>query len=154
MLCIDVYNASLRKPLPIAKVERAVRTALTKEKVRTAQVNVVFVNDQDIHTMNKTYLQHDYPTDVITFSLEEETMDGEIYISVETAQQQAQEYNVSLTNELMRLAIHGTLHLIGYDDATVAGRQQMHQLENLYLEQCLTAVPSKRTSRRTRSSNR
>lgn len=58
---------------------------------------------------------------------------GEIYISAETAEKQANEYGVSLTNELMRLTAHGALHLCGYDDGTEADKEAMHKLENKYI---------------------
>ncbi|MBK7986366.1 MAG: rRNA maturation RNase YbeY [Ignavibacteria bacterium] len=84
--------------------------------------------------MNRKFLQHDYPTDVITFPLEDNPLEGEIYISIDTAIEQARDYNVSVAQELMRLAAHGTLHLIGYDDSTDEERARMSELETLYIE--------------------
>ena len=73
-------------------------------------------------------------TDVITFPIDEEPpIYGEIYISIDTARRQAEEYGVSLRNELCRLAVHGALHLAGYDDATPKQREKMHNLENQYI---------------------
>lgn len=96
-------------------------------------MSVAILTDEEIHQVNKEFLEHDYPTDVITFSLEEDCIDGEICIGLETAQRQAQEYGVSLRNELMRLAAHGTLHLVGYDDATDEERRAMSVLEDKYI---------------------
>ena len=78
--------------------------------------------------------RYDYPTDIITFPLEDEVLDGELYISLDTAARQAKEYGVSLTNELMRLVAHGTLHLVGYDDATDQQRKEMSRLEDNYIQ--------------------
>lgn len=130
---IIAYNDTPQKRLPFAKMKRVVERVLKGEKVRNAQVSIVMVSDASIHAMNRQYLQHDYPTDIITFPLEEESIDGELYISVETAQRQAVEYGVSLTNELLRLAAHGTLHLVGYDDTSDEQRAAMKILEDRYI---------------------
>ena len=130
---IEIFNSSSLKYLPIKKTQKAVETTLKGESVSNAEVNVIYMDDPDIHQMNQEYLNHDYPTDVITFPLNETPLEGEIYIGAETAVKQAEEYKVSLTNELLRLVIHGTLHLCGYDDATDEERHDMHLLENKYL---------------------
>lgn len=130
---IEIFNSSSLKYLPIKKAQKAVETTLKGESVSNAEVNVIYMDDPDIHQMNQEYLNHDYPTDVITFPLNETPLEGEIYIGAETAVKQAEEYKVSLTNELLRLVIHGTLHLCGYDDATDEERHDMHLLENKYL---------------------
>ncbi len=83
--------------------------------------------------MNREFLQHDYYTDVITFPLEEKPLEGEIYISVDRAREQAAEHNVGVYHEVRRLAIHGTLHLLGHDDATTQEREEMRSLENHFL---------------------
>jgi probable rRNA maturation factor len=133
MFTIEAYNTTSIARVPLAKMRRAVHNVLEGEGITEATVNIVVVDDVSIHEMNKTYLQHDYPTDVITFSLDEEGLSGEIYISAETAREQAKEYGVSFTNELMRLAAHGALHLAGYDDASDEERARMRQLEDTYI---------------------
>lgn len=133
MLTIEAYNTTSIVRLPLAKMRRAVQHVFEGEGIAEGAVTIVLVDDTTIHEMNKTYLQHDYPTDVITFSLDEEPLSGEIYISAETARNQAEEYGVSVTNELMRLAAHGALHLAGYDDANDEGRAQMRRLEDKYI---------------------
>jgi rRNA maturation RNase YbeY len=117
-------------------IERVLRGEKWRKKpIKSASVSVILVDDPTIHAMNKEFLQHDYPTDIITFPLEEDTIDGELYISLDTAARQAAEYGVSFTNELMRLAVHGTLHLVGYDDATDEERKEMSRLEDRYIQQ-------------------
>ncbi len=135
---IHIFNDTERKFIPKAKMQRVVENVLRGEKwrgkpIQSASVSIVLVNDAKIHAMNKEFLQHDYPTDIITFPLEEETIDGELYISLDTAARQAEEYGVSLTNELMRLAAHGTLHLVGYDDVSTEERKEMSRLEDTYI---------------------
>lgn len=121
--------------LPKKKIEETLRRTFIGEKVAVAVIRVIYLGDSDIRKMNKEYLNHDYATDVITFSLGEKDTEGEIYIGVETAKRQAAEYKVSLTNELMRLAAHGALHLCGYTDNTGNGRKKMHELENKYINE-------------------
>ena len=114
----------------ISSVERAVKA----HKVKHARIDIILLTDRRIRTLNKQYLQHDYATDVLTFPLDEQPLYGEIYVSLETARRQANEYGVTVVNELARLAVHGALHLLGYDDADPADRQVMQELENTYIE--------------------
>ena len=135
---IRIFNDTEYKPIPRAKMRKTMERVLSGERwksqpIEEASINVALVDDKAIHAINKEFLQHDYPTDIITFSLEEDRIDGELYISIDTALRQAAEYNVSLTNELMRLAAHGVLHLVGYDDANDEARAQMTALEDYYM---------------------
>lgn len=134
-IIVNVFNDSSFKRLPRNKLKSALVNAFKHEKVRNAIVNIVFVNDSKIRELNKAYLKHDYVTDVIAFSLGEDNkiLEGEIYISIETAMNQAMEYKVSLTNEIMRLGVHGALHLAGYGDNTIAKKELMHKLEDKYI---------------------
>lgn len=119
--------------IPIEKTEQIVRNILTDYKIDNSLVNLIYLNDENIHAINKEYLNHDYPTDVITFVLDEDEKEAEIIIGVETAAENAKEYEVTHESELLRLAAHGTLHLLGLDDHTDDERQNMHELENKYL---------------------
>ncbi len=130
---INVLSESFDRKLPKKKIKDAVIKVFAAESINDANVDIVLCSDNYIQSVNKQFLDHDYATDVISFNFEEEILNGEIYISVETAEVQAKEYKVSLTNELMRLAVHGALHLIGYDDGDDESRQKMHELENKYI---------------------
>ncbi|GAB5466469.1 MAG: hypothetical protein Kapaf2KO_19050 [Candidatus Kapaibacteriales bacterium] len=137
-----VFNSSGIKLLPIKKVEEISKLVLNDAKSRFdidkshIEVNIVYLSDSEIHKMNREYLNHDYPTDVITFTIENEgdRLEGEIYIGAETAKRQASEYNVSTTDELMRLALHGCLHLLRLDDQTKEQKAKMTKEEDRYLE--------------------
>jgi rRNA maturation RNase YbeY len=84
--------------------------------------------------INKRFLNHDDVTDVIAFPLEDGMgMDGEIYVNLDRAKSQAQEYRVSQLEETRRLLIHGVLHLLGYDDGTKKDRERMRKKEDVYL---------------------
>lgn len=118
------------------KLKRAVERVLKGEKERTsAAISLVLCDDKTIHELNIRYLGHDYPTDVLSFPLSEgEPLVGEIIISVETAERNAKRFRQTLEQELLRLAIHGTLHLLGYDDTTSQQRKRMRQKERKYLK--------------------
>jgi rRNA maturation RNase YbeY len=134
MYKIDFTNTTNHKRLQYKKIRKAVENVLRGEKINEADISIVFMNNDDIRDINNRYLKHDWETDVISFPLDENPLTGEIYIGLEVACEQAKEYKVSLTNELSRLAIHGVLHIIGYDDSTDIDRENMTKLENKYLE--------------------
>jgi probable rRNA maturation factor len=136
-MTIEVYNSTTKQKLPKKKIETDVFNVFNEEKFEVNGITkIIFVDDEEILHLNNEFLQHNYTTDVITFVISEDTndFDAEIYISVDTAIVQANEYKVSLQNELRRLAIHGALHLAGYDDSTDELRAEMHTKENFYLE--------------------
>lgn len=131
---IRIFNDSGVKKLALSKVEKAVKRSLKGEGITKAEINIIYVSDKDIKKINKKYLNHNNITDVISFKLDENVIDGEIYIGTGKAMAQAGQFKVSLTKELMRLAVHGTLHLLGYEDDTENKRFDMFKLENKYIE--------------------
>ena len=87
--------------------------------------------------MNRDHLDHDYPTDVLSFPLSEgEPVEGEVYVDLDMAAERAPEFSTDFSREAARYVIHGLLHLAGYDDGSDAGRQTMRSLENRYLARC------------------
>ena len=105
-------------------VEKVLYSAMEKEKLDHTSFNVIIVDNKYIHELNKTYRGIDRETDVITFALEDEDsvvvpdnerILGDIYISIDKARSQAEEYGHSLLRELSFLAVHGFYHLLGYD---------------------------------------
>jgi probable rRNA maturation factor len=132
-ISISVNNSTSQRLSAKQAIIKAVELTLHGERIEHAVIEITIVDDKEIRRINNEYLQHDYTTDCITFPLANEVVNGEIYISIDTARVQADEYNVSLKNELMRLAVHGTLHLIGYDDKTAELRTLMNELESYYI---------------------
>jgi len=98
--------------------------------VNSLQIN--FVDDDYIHEINKTYLNHDYSTDIITFNYSsvKNALEGEIYICIKDAIDNSQKFNVNLDSEIVRLVTHGILHLLGYDDITIPKKKKMKTLED------------------------
>jgi len=123
-------------------VSAAIEAALT-HRGRSGQITVTLVDDGEIHEINRTYRNVDRPTDVISFPSEEgeciaEIPDGflgDIIISVPRAQAQAEEYGHSFRRELSFLAVHGTLHLLGYDHMTEEEAKEMFGLQEEILKE-------------------
>jgi probable rRNA maturation factor len=121
------------------KIRHAVQVTLRGEGLEEpVQVSLVLCDDATIHALNRQFLGHDYPTDVLSFPLNAPTPDGkhllgEIVISVETAERNARRYRQPLERELLHLVIHGILHLLGYDDTTPKNRRRMRRKELAYL---------------------
>jgi probable rRNA maturation factor len=131
-------NVSSEKKINVRKILVHKLIGLLKKELNfsISQLQIVFVNADEIHNINKEYLNHDYSTDIITFNYSEEKdkFDGEIYISVEDAAENAQRFDVTVNNEIIRLIIHGILHLLGYDDIDAKDKRVMKKLENSLVE--------------------
>ena len=85
--------------------------------------------------MNVQFLEHDYNTDVITFDNSvEQIVSGEIYVSIDTVKENASNYKISLKLEVLRVFVHGVLHLLGYDDKTNEQRAEMRLMENRWID--------------------
>lgn len=112
------------------------------------EMSITFVDDKEIHAINKEHRQKDRPTDVISFALEEEDLSGfdfdleelglprnigDLFISVDRTKEQAEEFNHSFDRELGFLTIHGFLHLNGYDHMTPEDEKEMFDLQRKIL---------------------
>jgi len=98
------------------------------------EINIIITNDYELNKINKKYLRRNNYTDIITFDYSTESeINGELFISIERIQENAINYRVSEKNELLRVIIHGLLHLIGYDDNEKKRIRKMKSMENYYL---------------------
>ena len=99
-------------------------------KIHNLPIN--FISSEEIHELNKTYLKHDYSTDIITFNYsgKNDILEGEIFISVDDASVNSEKYKVHFSNEIIRLIVHGILHLLGYDDQDKVSKSKMKKEEN------------------------
>jgi len=98
-------------------------------------LEINFISSDKIFKINSEYLNHNFTTDIITFnySNQQKKLDGELFISIDDASENAQKYNVDLQEELARLIIHGILHLLGFDDQHKKDKIKMKQQENKLL---------------------
>lgn len=95
-------------------------------------LEISFVHSSQMKNVNRSYLKHDYATDIITFqySNDKNNIDGEIIISDEEASKNAKRFKTSVRGEIIRLIIHGVLHLLGYDDQNAGDKKLMKKIEN------------------------
>jgi probable rRNA maturation factor len=117
-------------------MRQAARAVLEGEDVCDYEISLAFVDNPTIHTLNKRYLEHDEPTDVLSFPLSEpnaKKLAGELVIGAEVAKAQAESRGHEVQAELALYVIHGMLHLCGHDDKTTAGATRMRERERHYL---------------------
>jgi probable rRNA maturation factor len=117
------------------RLRSAVQTVLHGESVESATISIAIVDDATIERLNRGYLKHDGPTDVLSFMLEADgtRLDGEVIVSAETAAKSAVHFGWDTGDELLLYVIHGTLHLLGHDDETSEARSAMRERERHYL---------------------
>ncbi len=116
MITVHV-NPGARDEVEPELLDAAVRLALRSEGVDAGEVSLTLLADDAIRDLNRDYLGHDRPTDVIAFALhaDGEPILGDVYLGLDQARRQAEPEGVTVEEELARLAIHGTLHVLGYD---------------------------------------
>jgi probable rRNA maturation factor len=146
-ICFSMHHLTLHNRQSIPIDERLLIEQLTAvlqaEHIAAAEVVMALVDDAEIHRINREFLEHDWPTDVISFSYAENdeipqgtglrgagrTLDGELVVSVETAARCAGVHGWSFHAELLLYCVHGLLHLCGYDDLTDDERPVMRRRE-------------------------
>ncbi len=132
---VYVFNETSEDFSKVEKdLKKILKYALKLEKVKKAECNVILVDNKKIHEINKAYRGIDRETDVISFALEdnldikmEVRILGDIYISVDKAKEQAESYGHSFKREISFLAVHGLLHLLGYNHEEKRDEEVMFQ---------------------------
>jgi probable rRNA maturation factor len=134
---VSVSNRQSRHVVDERQLVSAVRSILDGSDFSSANVSVAVVDDATIHELNRRYLNHDWPTDVLSFALEDDGahLEGEVVVSADTAAASAAEFGWSPAAELLLYVIHGTLHLVGYGDKSPADERQMRAAESRILRQ-------------------
>lgn len=140
----EIHNLTQDNPkFEISIMKKYLKKCLKMEHVSNAVFNVILVDNKKIHELNKEYRNIDKETDVISFALEDENKEdfslknrvlGDIYISIDKARSQAEEYGHSLKRELSFLAVHGLLHLLGYDHMNKKAEEVMFKKQELVLD--------------------
>ncbi|MGD2122474.1 MAG: rRNA maturation RNase YbeY [Gemmatimonadota bacterium] len=130
---------------PEALLEKGCRAALHACGTRHGEVSLTLLDDAGISALNQDYFQKDFPTDVIAFSLHApgDPVLGDVYLGYEQACRQADELDIRLEEELLRLAIHGTLHVLGFDHPEGEDREEsdMYRTQEELLSQVLAGPP-------------
>lgn len=125
-------------PIDRSQMRHVARTVLEGEGVADHEISLAFVDNPTIHRLNRQYLEHDEPTDVLSFPLSEpnaKRLAGEIVIGAEVANEQATHRGHDVAVELALYVIHGLLHLCGYDDKSLVAEMRMRARERHYLAQ-------------------
>lgn len=120
----------------IRRIKKLINTISEEEAKVIESLSIVFTTDDYLLELNQKYLSHNYYTDIITFdygSTSSVRLNGELYISIDRARDNAKEFKDSVQNELRRLIIHGLLHLVGYKDKTAEEKSIMTNKENYFL---------------------
>ena len=141
---IEIFNQTNEDIDELETVEKVLLKASEKEKLENTSFNLIIVDNDYIHELNKNYRNIDRETDVITFALEDDDsmvlpddirVLGDIYISVDKARSQAEEYGHSFLREICFLAVHGFYHLLGYDHMTPEDEKIMFKKQEEVLEE-------------------
>jgi len=123
------------------------------EQLSGARFSIVFIGTAAMRRIHRTYFGDPASTDIVTFSLEKDSIDAEIYINVVRARSQARRYGVSVRNEMMRLIVHGVLHAAGYDDSAARSRARMMARQERYVRDC-SVIQRKKTEKDDARKNR
>jgi probable rRNA maturation factor len=135
MLEVSCANLQTRQ-IDEARLIAGVRAVLQTAGVSSGEVSLTVVDNARMHELNRRHLDHDYPTDVLSFLLgfDGQRLDGEIIVSADYAADEALRYAWPAADELLLYAVHGALHLVGYDDTTPEAAARMRQQERTILD--------------------
>ena len=140
---VEIFNQVDQDILELDEVKKVLYKAMEKENLENTSFNLIIVDNEYIHELNKNYRHIDRETDVITFALEDddtlivggdERILGDIYISIDRARSQAEDFGHSLLRELSFLAVHGFYHLLGYDHMTEEDEKVMFKKQEEVLD--------------------
>lgn len=139
----EIFNELDYEISETSDMKKVLEIAIKEEELKDVEFNVILVDNNYIHELNKNYRKIDRETDVITFALEdneevneeEHRLLGDIYISVDKAKSQALEYGHSFKREICFLAVHGFLHLLGYDHMNKHDEEIMFSKQELILNE-------------------
>ncbi|WPP48123.1 rRNA maturation RNase YbeY [Catalinimonas niigatensis] len=123
-------------PSILSSVPSWISSATNDEGFNLENLNFIFCSDAFLLQINQEYLQHDYFTDIITFDNSEisHVIEGDIFISIPRVEENAQSLQITFLHELLRVIIHGVLHLLGYDDKDDNSKSFMRKMEDKYLD--------------------
>jgi probable rRNA maturation factor len=143
---VEVNNRQrILAPLDSSRLVEAARRILSEAGYTRGEVSLAIVADDEMQQLNARWLEHDWPTDVLSFVLEQagDALEGEIIVSVETAQRQAAAFSWRAEDELLLYVIHGALHLVGHDDRSDEDQAAMRAAEAKHLARFGLAPPTR-----------
>ncbi len=134
---IELTNRQAIVPIDRQQLVEAVQLVLRDHGMASASISLAVVDDPTIHELNRRYLSHDYPTDVLSFVFEQSAshLEGEVIVSAETAHRLSSRCDWPAAHELLLYVVHGALHLVGHCDQSPEGAREMWQAQLGYLSQ-------------------
>jgi len=133
-LAIHFHNEDVIASFNKTTVTEWLNSCIQDLDYKTGEISIIFCSDDYLLKINKKYLNHDYFTDIITFNYNENnTIIGDLFISIDRVKENAKELKVDFNNELYRVIIHGVLHLCGYNDKTQDQQKEIRTKEDEYL---------------------
>ena len=131
-----IYNHTFQHSINKKNLKNYCKKVLEYNSYESYQVSLIFIDHDQLREMKKEYFKQDLYTDVIAFNLStiEEDLEGEIYLSIHMIENNANDYSVSLENELKRVVAHGLLHLVGYKDERDQDKLKMTKMENTCMQ--------------------
>jgi probable rRNA maturation factor len=135
MFQIEIHSETSPEAADDPRLKQAAAAIFREALVDRATLSIAIVDDPTIHELNRQFLQHDYPTDVLSFLLDRDqgSLEGDVVVSLDTAARQAAEFGWGTAEELLLYVIHGTLHLVGHDDQDEEARTEMRAAERRIL---------------------
>lgn len=140
---IGIFNETGKEIKELEDLKKVIDKAIEIEKIDNVEFNIIIVNNEKIHEINREYRHIDRPTDVISFALEDDEsfpgletrVLGDIYISLDKVYEQSEAYGHSFFRELSFLTVHGLLHLLGYDHMELEDEKEMFSRQELILNE-------------------
>lgn len=135
-MSINFFNEKINFKVKESKgIINWINTCVEKEGYQVDTINIIFTSDNEIVRINEEFLKRDYYTDIITFDYTEGMMlNGELFISIDMVKQNAILFEITVEKELLRVIIHGLLHMMGYKDSNKEEKKFMKKKEDEFLE--------------------
>jgi len=131
---INVHIEDVEYTYPsLLHLRKWIGDCVVAEEKEVGPLNIIFCSDAYLLEYNKTYLQHDYYTDIITFEYAANPVEGDLYISLDRVKDNAASRSISLQDEVDRVIVHGVLHLLGYADKSEDEKKMITEKEDFYL---------------------
>lgn len=133
---VQIHQSDETDVIDTSRLTKAIRMMALDAGMEDGRISIAILSDPEMKELNRQYLDHDYETDVISFDLsdDDDFFDGELLLGADTARRVAAEVGWRPEDELLLYAIHGMLHLLGYEDDTRENADEMRQQERHYLE--------------------
>ena len=140
---VGIFNETNEEIKELEQLKKVIDKAIEIEKINNVEFNIIIVDNERIHKINREYRHIDKPTDVISFALEDDEsfpgletrVLGDIYISLDKVYEQSEAYGHTFFRELAFLTVHGLLHLLGYDHMELEDEKEMFSRQELILNE-------------------